>query len=67
MVLYHTEQCPAGVLPHYLPLGTSVVDHIWVFRDVVFQDVGFQNTSFLPLTYISCRCEVPTPSVVEGP
>ena len=38
----------------------------WVFRDVVFQDVGFQTTSFKPLTHISFRCEVPTPSVVEG-
>ena len=38
----------------------------WVFRDVVFQDAGFQNTSFKPLAHISCRCEVPTPSVFEG-
>ena len=38
----------------------------WVFRDVVFQDVGFENYSFKPLTHISFRCEVPTPSVVEG-
>ena len=38
----------------------------WVFRDVVFQDVGFKNNSFKPLANISYRCEVPTPSVVEG-
>ena len=38
----------------------------WVLRDVVFQDVGFENNSFKPLTHISFRCEVPTPSVVEG-
>ena len=39
----------------------------WVFRDVAFQDVGFENNSLKPLTdIISCRCEVPTPSVVEG-
>ena len=39
---------------------------VWLFRDVVFQDVGFENNSFKPLTHISFRCEVPTPSVFEG-
>ena len=38
-----------------------------VFRDVVVQDVGSQNASFTPLTQISFRCEVTTPSAVEGP
>ena len=38
----------------------------WVFRDVVFQDVGFEHNNISkPLTHISYRCEVPTPSVVE--
>ena len=30
------------------------------------QGVGLQNTSFKPLTFISLRREVPTPSVFEG-
>ena len=38
----------------------------WVLRDVVFQDVGFQTISLKSLSHISFRCEVPTPSVVEG-
>ena len=38
----------------------------WVFRDMVLQDVGFESNSFRPLTHLSFRCEVPTPSVVEG-
>ena len=33
---------------------------------VVFEDVGFESNSLEPLTHISCRCEVPTPSVAEG-
>ena len=37
-----------------------------LFRDVAFQDVGFQQTFVTPLTPIRFRCEVPTPSVVEG-
>ena len=32
----------------------------------VFQDVGFENNMLKPLAHISFRCEVPTPSVVEG-
>ena len=37
-----------------------------VFRDVVFQDdVGFEHNSLKPLTHISFRCEVPTPSVLR--
>ena len=39
---------------------------VGVFRDVVFQDVGFERNTVNPLTHISYRCEVPTPSVVEG-
>ena len=40
----------------------------WVLRDVVFQDVGFETNSCIPLTvtHLSFRCEVPTPSIVEG-
>ena len=37
-----------------------------VCRDVVLQDVVLRNTSLEPLTHISFRCEVPTPSVFEG-
>ena len=39
---------------------------ICVFRDVVFQAVGFEHNTDKPLTHISFRCEVPTPSVFEG-
>ena len=39
---------------------------VWVFGDVVSQDVGFENNMFKPLTRTSFRCEVPSPSVVEG-
>ena len=46
--------------------GTGGWGLSWVLRDVVFQDVGFQTTSLKPLTHISFRWEVPTPSVVEG-
>ena len=37
-----------------------------VLRDVVFQGVGFESDGFNHLAHISFRCEVPTPSVVEG-
>ena len=40
--------------------------YISEFREVVFQGVGFEHTSFKPVAHISFRCEVPTPSVVEG-
>ena len=30
------------------------------------QDVGFQHADLKPLTHVSFRGEVPTPSVVEG-
>ena len=43
-----------------------VQDRRCVFRGVVFQDVGFEHNGFKPLTHMSFRCEVPTPSVVEG-
>ena len=45
---------------HILP------DILWVFRNVVFQDVGFEHIGFEPLKHIGFRCEVPTPSLVEG-
>ena len=38
----------------------------WVLRDLVFRDVEFGDDRFRPLTHIRFRCEVPTPSVVEG-
>ena len=38
----------------------------WALRHVMFEDVGFQNLNVQPLIHISCRCEVRTPSVVEG-
>ena len=43
----------------------SLRTNIWVFRDVVFQDVGFQTNKLKPLTQISFRWEVPTPSVLR--
>ena len=54
-----------GGLPHLQEVRPERRGH-WVFSDVVFQDAGFQTTRFKPLTHISFRCEVPTPSVVEG-
>ena len=39
---------------------------IIINRDVVFQDAGFRTTGLRPLPHISFRCEVPTPSAVEG-
>ena len=66
-----------SVSPHLVPLclvpsrpgpslGRRMRRAIWVFTDVVFQDVGFQTISLKPLTHISIRCEVPTPSVFGG-
>ena len=39
----------------------------WAFREVALQDVGFDNNQYglQPLTHVSFRCEVPTPSVFE--
>ena len=53
--LVHADVCVRGSL-----------SEVWVFRDVVFQDLGPQTTSCKPFTQISPRCEVRTPSVVEG-
>ena len=62
MILYTTKL----IFDIYIYIYTSETARAWVFRDVLFQDVWFQNTISPPLTHISFRCEVPTPSVDEG-
>ena len=69
LVVVVVVEPPEGLVPHERHQGLVAearagqpVEDLWVLRDVVLQDAGFQTTSFKPLTHISFRCEVPTPS-----
>ena len=59
--------CPEESCWHHVAVPPEIASTrtlAWVFRDVTFRDVGFQHTIFTPLTHISFRCEVPTPSTL---
>ena len=63
LIPYHYPyQVAVALLKCPRPLPASP----WALRDVVFQDVGFEHNSCKPITHISFRYEVPTPSVFEG-
>ena len=66
MIIRIPQAAPPTRLPGCLAAWLLLQCSTWVFGDVVFQDVGFEHNSLKPLIHSSFRCDVPTPSVVEG-
>ena len=64
----HTYTCYSIYLARWLATvgNPQEANPTRLFGDVVFQDAVFQNTSLKPVAHISFRCEVPTPSLLEG-
>ena len=58
----YISRCSSAQTHRYTAFSVHTIH--WVFRDVVLEDVGCQNASLNPLTHVSFRWEVPTPSVV---